>query len=56
MLAPILILVCSKSGILPQNIVIPAVVAVYMAFMLPIATSPNAIVYGTVYIKLTVYC
>jgi sodium-dependent dicarboxylate transporter 2/3/5 len=52
MLVPILISVCSKSGILPQNIVIPAVVAVSMAFMLPVATPPNAIVYGTGYIKL----
>jgi sodium-dependent dicarboxylate transporter 2/3/5 len=52
MFVPILISVCSKSGILPQNVVIPVVVAVSMAFMLPIATPPNAIVYGTGYIKL----
>jgi len=52
MLVPILISVCLKSGILPQNVVIPVVVAVSMAFMLPIATPPNAIVYGTGYIKL----
>jgi sodium-dependent dicarboxylate transporter 2/3/5 len=52
MLVPILISVCLKSGILPQNIVIPAVVAVSMAFMLLVATPPNAIVYGTGYIKL----
>ncbi|MFZ8803427.1 MAG: SLC13 family permease, partial [Candidatus Calescibacterium sp.] len=38
MFVPILISVCSKSGILPQNVVIPVVVAVSMAFMLPIAT------------------
>jgi sodium-dependent dicarboxylate transporter 2/3/5 len=52
MFVPILISVCSKSGILPQNVVIPVVVDVSMAFMLPIATPPNAIVYGTGYIKL----
>jgi sodium-dependent dicarboxylate transporter 2/3/5 len=52
MFVPILISVCLKSGILPQNVVIPVVVAVSMAFMLPIATPPNAIVYGTGYIKL----
>jgi sodium-dependent dicarboxylate transporter 2/3/5 len=47
MMVPVLIGVSSQSGINPVMIVVGAAVASSMAFMLPVATPPNALVYGT---------
>lgn len=52
MMVPILISICSDLGIKAQFVVLPATVAASMAFMLPVATPPNAIIYGTRYVTL----
>jgi sodium-dependent dicarboxylate transporter 2/3/5 len=46
-LIPILASVCPKLGIDPRLILIPATISASCAFMLPIATPPNAIVFGS---------
>ncbi|GAB6064997.1 DASS family sodium-coupled anion symporter [Aquifex pyrophilus] len=53
LLAPILLSTAQGLGKPPELLVIPAAVAASCAFMLPVATPPNAIVYGTGYIKQT---
>ena len=53
LIAPILISTAQVLGKPPELLVIPAAVAASCAFMLPVATPPNAIVYGTGYIKQT---
>lgn len=52
MMVPILISICSELNVNPLVLVLPATVASSMAFMLPVATPPNAIVYGTRYVSL----
>ncbi|MCX7761322.1 MAG: DASS family sodium-coupled anion symporter [Candidatus Kryptonium sp.] len=52
MMVPILISICSELNVNPLILVLPATVASSMAFMLPVATPPNAIVYGTRYVSL----
>ncbi len=47
LLMPILAAVAAGSGIKPELLMIPAVISCSCAFMLPVATAPNAIVYGT---------
>ncbi len=44
---PIFIVVAEQMGIAPTQLVIPLALAASCAFMLPIATPPNAIVFGT---------
>ncbi len=44
---PIFMGVAEQMGILPAKLVIPLALAASCAFMLPIATPPNAIVFGT---------
>lgn len=47
LLMPILALTGASMGIDPALLMIPAAVSASCAFMLPVATAPNAIVYGT---------
>ncbi len=44
---PIFMAVSEQMGIIPTQLVIPLALAASCAFMLPIATPPNAIVFGT---------
>ncbi|MEW6061369.1 MAG: DASS family sodium-coupled anion symporter [Bacteroidota bacterium] len=50
MMVPIVIAIAQTSGENPVSLAIAAAVAASMAFMLPVATPPNALVYGTGYI------
>ncbi len=45
-LMPILAAAATASGVAPQWLMLPAVLGLNHAFMLPVATAPNAIVYG----------
>ncbi|MFY8275420.1 SLC13 family permease [Pseudoalteromonas sp. SSDWG2] len=47
LLMPILAVAALSAGIDPTAFMIPAAMAASCAFMLPVATAPNAIVYGT---------
>lgn len=47
LLMPILAAIAAGTGVDPQLLMIPAVISASCAFMLPVATAPNAIVYGT---------
>ena len=44
---PLLAGFAASVGTAPEEVMLPAVLAVSCAFMLPVATAPNAIVYGT---------
>lgn len=46
-LIPILISACSEIGVAPKNPIIAVALCCSLAFMLPVGTPPNAIVYGT---------
>ena len=50
---PILVLVAGAIGLDAPVLVLPAALAGSFAFMLPTATAPNAIVYGTGQIKIS---
>lgn len=47
LLMPLLAAVAAGAGIKPELLMIPAVISCSCAFMLPVATAPNAIIYGT---------
>ena len=47
LLMPLLAAVAAGTGIKPELLMIPAVISSSCAFMLPVATAPNAIIYGT---------
>ena len=47
LLMPILAVAAISSGLPPEVLMIPAAMAASCAFMLPVATAPNAIAYGT---------
>ncbi len=47
LLMPILAIAGTSTGVEPAIFMIPAAMAASCAFMLPVATAPNAIVYGT---------
>jgi sodium-dependent dicarboxylate transporter 2/3/5 len=47
LLMPILAIVGTSAGVDPAIFMIPAAMAASCAFMLPVATAPNAIAYGT---------
>ena len=47
LLMPILAIAAISSGLKPEVLMIPAAVCASCAFMLPVATAPNAIAYGT---------
>ncbi len=53
MMIPIIISIAYGTGDDPVALSVAATVAASMAFMLPVATPPNALVYGTGYIKIT---
>ncbi len=48
---PILVTTASQMGLPAHELALPAGIAASCAFMLPVATPPNAIVYGTGFIK-----
>jgi sodium-dependent dicarboxylate transporter 2/3/5 len=50
---PITAVLASVSGIEPLFLMIPAAIASSLAFMLPVSTPPNAIVYGTGYVTMS---
>ena len=50
LLMPILAAAAVSAGIEPLTIMVPAAISASCAFMLPVATAPNAIVFGTGYI------
>jgi sodium-dependent dicarboxylate transporter 2/3/5 len=52
LLMPILSSAAIESGIPPLHMMIPAVLSVSCAFMLPVATAPNAIVFATGKVKI----
>jgi sodium-dependent dicarboxylate transporter 2/3/5 len=52
MMVPIIISIALKIGGNPVALAVAAAVASSMAFMLPVATPPNALVYGTGYVRL----
>lgn len=52
MMVPIVISVAIAAGEEPVTLAVAAALAGSMAFMLPVATPPNALVFGTGYIKL----
>lgn len=52
MMVPIWIATAGKLGLSPHLFLIPATIAASTVFMLPIATPPNAIVYGSGYIRI----
>ncbi|MEO1135009.1 MAG: SLC13 family permease [Pseudomonadota bacterium] len=47
LLMPLLAAVAAGAGVKPELLMIPAVISCSCAFMLPVATAPNAIIYGT---------
>jgi sodium-dependent dicarboxylate transporter 2/3/5 len=53
MMVPIIISIAKGTGNDPVALSVAATLAASMAFMLPVATPPNALVYGTGYIKIT---
>lgn len=52
MLAPVVISIGLTTGASPVTLVVATAVAASMAFMLPVATPPNALVYGTGYVSI----
>jgi solute carrier family 13 (sodium-dependent dicarboxylate transporter), member 2/3/5 len=52
MALPVLVGVAAAVGVEPLLLMIPAAVAASCAFMLPVATPPNAIAYGSGYVSL----
>jgi sodium-dependent dicarboxylate transporter 2/3/5 len=52
MMVPVVISVAIQTGENPVTIAIAAALAASMAFMLPVATPPNALVYATGYVRL----
>jgi len=49
--APILLSTAQGLGIPPEELIVPTALAASCAFMLPVATPPNAIVYGSGFIR-----
>jgi sodium-dependent dicarboxylate transporter 2/3/5 len=47
LLMPVLSAIAIGAGLPPQLLMLPAVISASCAFMLPVATAPNAIVFGT---------
>jgi len=51
LMAPVLYSIAQNLNLPPESLVLPAAVAASCAFMLPVATPPNAIVYGTGFVR-----
>jgi Di- and tricarboxylate transporters len=47
MMLPILAGIAVTTGLNPLMLMIPATISASMAFMMPVATPPNAIIFGT---------
>ena len=47
LLRPVLFAAAISAGLAPEALMIPATLSASCAFMLPVATAPNAVVYGT---------
>jgi sodium-dependent dicarboxylate transporter 2/3/5 len=52
LLMPVIFAMGSVMGLDPLSLMIAAAVATSLVFMLPVATPPNAIVYGTGYVSM----
>jgi len=52
MLLPVLVSLASAIGVHPYLLLLGATVAASCAFMLPVATPPNAVVFGSGYLKM----
>lgn len=52
MMVPVVISIAIRTGENPVTVAVAAAIAASMAFMLPVATPPNALVYGTGYVSL----
>lgn len=52
MLLPVLVSLASTLGVHPYLLLVGATLAASCAFMLPVATPPNAVVFGSVYLKI----
>ncbi|MCB4809146.1 DASS family sodium-coupled anion symporter [Tamlana sp. 62-3] len=52
MLLPVLISLASTLGVHPYYLIIGATISASCAFMLPVATPPNAVVFGSGYLKI----
>jgi sodium-dependent dicarboxylate transporter 2/3/5 len=52
MMVPIVVSIAAKTGENPVALALSAALAASMAYMLPVATPPNALVYATGYIRL----
>lgn len=52
MMVPVVISIALKTGANPTTVAVAAALAASMAFMLPVATPPNALVYGTGHVRL----
>lgn len=55
-LVPILFAIAPALGAQPFVLIVPAAVAASCAFMLPVATPPNAIVFGSGHVKIAEMC
>jgi sodium-dependent dicarboxylate transporter 2/3/5 len=53
LLMPVLAAAALSSSIAPEVIMVPAAISASCAFMLPVATAPNTVVYGSGYITTT---
>jgi sodium-dependent dicarboxylate transporter 2/3/5 len=53
MLVPVVISICQAGDLNPVPPALGAALGASMAFMLPISTPPNAIIYGTGYVRIT---
>lgn len=52
MMAPVVISIALKTGADPVTVTVATAIAASMAFMMPVATPPNALVFGTGYVRL----
>ena len=52
-LMPVLASLCISTGLDPRAVMLPAALSASFAFMLPVATAPNAIVFGSDRVRMT---